>query len=286
MGYMKAQDGPLLKKMMREFLLKKYSKNTIKAYMDQVRYFFGRTGIEPSAVRREDIILYLESLTSITGLSRSHTVQIVTALNHFYRINFPNLVPNPAKSIPRPKKNRPFPDILSKEEVIELINAPVNLKHRFLLNLIYSCGLRVSEAVALREGDLDFHRNLIHIRNSKGGKDRYVMLSTQTTIQFSEYQKDFIIHTWLFPGQVPQNHLAVRTAQAIFEQARNKCSINKNVSIHSLRHAFATHLLEDGVDLRYIQELLGHKSSKTTEIYTHVCRTDIKNIRSPLDTLM
>lgn len=133
--------------------------------------------------------------------------------------------------------------------------------------------------------DLDFDRNLIHIRMAKGRKDRYVIFSEVLKNLLEVYQRNYVLRSWFFPGRDLTKHIAIRTAQAVFEQSCERCSIRKKVSIHSLRHAFATHLLEDGVDLRYIQELLGDKSSRTTETYTHVCRTDIRKIASPPDRI-
>lgn len=274
-----------IKRMKRELVIAGYSRSSIKIYISQTELFFARTGLNPTDVRREDITLYLEKLASTTGLSRSTAVHVITGLRHFYKIGLSQAAANPAANIPFPKKSRKYPDILSKDEIAHLLNGIKNLKHRFLLTLTYSCGLRVSEAVTLKLHDLDFSRSLIHIRESKGKKDRYVMLSKRAARLFKEYSRDYVLRIWLFPGRSPDNHLSIRSAQAVFEQARERSGICKQVSIHSLRHAFATHLLENGVDLRYIQELLGHQSSKTTELYTHVCRTDIKKIFSPLDQM-
>lgn len=150
-------------------------------------------------------------------------------------------------------------------------------------NPYLSAGLRVSEAVTLKVTDLDFERHMIHIRQAKGGKDRFVMLADSIADFYMTYRENFLLKTWLFPGANPDTHLSIRSAQAIFFKAAESAGITKQVSIHSLRHSFATHLLENGTDLRYIQELLGHKSSRTTEIYTHVTKFDLNRIRSPLD---
>jgi site-specific recombinase XerD len=161
-----------------------------------------------------------------------------------------------------------------------------NLKHKALLMLIYSAGLRVSEAVQLRLEDIDGQRRLIRVRASKGRKDRYTLLSEVALQVLREYWKAYHPRGWLFPGQKEGRHLTSRTAEKILEQARQRAGIAKHFTVHTLRHSFATHLLEGGTDLRYIQELLGHKSSKTTEIYTHVSRKDLAQIASPLDQLM
>ena len=269
----------------RELQLGGYSRRTIGVYESQVRRFFLRTGCPPIQITREKIVLYLESLADSLGLSRSGAVHCVSALRHFFRINYPHRFPNPADSIPVPKQSRKYPDILSKEEVFELLGALSNVKHRFLLSLAYSGGLRVSEVVRLKVGDLDFDRGLLHIRAAKGDKDRYTILPRSLKNIYTQYRNNFMIHSWLFPGQQLSKHLSIRSAQAIFDRALSRTEITKQLSFHSLRHAFATHLLENGTDLRYIQELLGHKSSRTTEIYTHVSNLSVQNITSPFDTL-
>jgi integrase/recombinase XerD len=275
-----------LRRMERELRVQRYSTKTVGTYIREADSFFTRTGLAPEKVRREDIVFYLEKLKSIGTCSRSSAVHCICALRHFYRVNDGVCPNNPAERIPLPRKESRYPDILSRKETVALLSALENRKHRFLLVLVYSSGLRVSEAVKLKTGDLDPDRKLIHIREGKGQNDRYVMFSDRAIEAFAEYEEDFRINQWVFPGRSRESHLSVRTAQAVFEKARENAGITKNVSIHSLRHAFATHLLEDGTDLRYIQELLGHKSSRTTEIYTHVSRKDIKNIKSPIDRLI
>jgi len=151
--------------------------------------------------------------------------------------------------------------------------------------LIYSAGLRVSEVVKLRPEDIDSDRKLIFIKGDKGRKDRYSILSDVVLDTLRQYYKEYRPNKWLFEGEIKEKHITIRTVQRIFESARHKSNIKKDVGIHSLRHSFATHLLESGVDLRYIQELLGHKSSKTTEIYTHVSNKFLGSITSPLDNL-
>ena len=269
----------------RELQLAGYSRRTIDVYESQVRRFFQRTACPPIQVTREKIVLYLESLAESIGLSRSGAVHCVSALRHFFRINYQHCYPNPADSIPVPKQSRKYPDILSKEEVFELLGALSNVKHRFLLSLAYSGGLRVSEVVRLKVGDLDFDRGLLHIRSAKGNKDRYTILPLSLQALYIQYRNNFMVHGWLFPGQQLSKHLTIRSAQAVFDRALSRTAISKQLSFHSLRHAFATHLLENGTDLRYIQELLGHKSSRTTEIYTHVSTLKVQNITSPFDTL-
>ena len=151
--------------------------------------------------------------------------------------------------------------------------------------LVYSAGLGVGEVVRLKPEDIDSERMLIHIRGAKGRKDRYSLLSEATLKILRKYWKQYKPVKWLFPVPDKERHITIRTAQRVFEMACNRAGVKKKVTIHNLRHSFATHLLENGIDLRYIQELLGHKSSKTTEIYTHVSSKDLIRIRNPLDQI-
>jgi site-specific recombinase XerD len=185
----------------------------------------------------------------------------------------------------RPKKDKKLPVILSQEEVSRILSSISNIKHKLILMLIYSAGLRVSEVVKLRIEDIDAKRKLIHIRGAKGRKDRYTLLSDTAIETLKEYMKEYKPQKWLFAGQNENNHITARTVQKIFESTCKKAGVIKEVTVHSLRHSFATHLLESGVDIRYIQELLGHKSLKTTAIYTHVSSRDMGKIKSPLDSL-
>lgn len=186
----------------------------------------------------------------------------------------------------RPKKEKKLPEILSKNEISKLLKAVKNLKHKAILYLVYSAGLRVGEVVKLKPTDIDSDRMLIPIIQGKGKKDRYTILSETALSILRQYVKVYKPEHWLFPGQHPDKHLTERSVQKVFGNARIDAKIRKDVSVHNLRHSFATHLLEGGVNLRYIQELLGHSSSKTTEIYTHVTQKNLSNIISPLDTIM
>lgn len=272
-----------LSAMIRELKLRRYSPKTTKAYTRQVQLFFERTGLKPEETRQEDIKFYLEKVREVAGSSRSLFAHIVYGLNIYF--TSAGHFKNPAAHIRLPKKQTRYPDVMSQAEIKKLFSAVSNIKHRFLLMLIYSAGLRVSEAVGLKITDLDFDRAMIHVRQAKGRKDRFVMLSPSIAGFYKTYQQNYLLKTWLFPGVSLDAHLSIRSAQAIFSKASEKAGIKKQVSIHSLRHSFATHLLENGTDLRYIQELLGHKSSRTTEIYTHVTKFDLNRIKSPLDGL-
>ncbi len=163
--------------------------------------------------------------------------------------------------VKKPRKDKKLPVVLSKEEAAKIISSVNNIKHKAILMLVYSAGLRVGEVIKLKPADIDSKRMLVFIKGAKGRKDRYTLLSEATLKNLREYWKKYKPIKWLFPGPDKERHITIRTAQRIFEMACQKARIKKQVTIHSLRHSFATHLLENGIDLRYIQELLGHKSS-------------------------
>jgi len=187
--------------------------------------------------------------------------------------------------VKRPRKDRKLPVVLSQEEVARILSSVENIKHKALLMLIYSAGLRVGEVVRLKIEDIDSKRMLIHIKGSKGRKDRYTMLSETALETLRQYWREYKPTKWLFDGARAGRYLSTRTVEKVLEYACEKAGIRKDISVHTLRHSFATHLLEGGTDLRYIQEILGHKDSKTTEIYTHVSTKSIGKIKSPLDSL-
>lgn len=189
------------------------------------------------------------------------------------------------EKIYRPKSERLLPNVLSKAEIKSILTALVNIKHQTMLSMIYSCGLRRSEMLNLKPADIDSKRQLVIIRQAKGRKDRIVPLSANILVMLRNYYKAYQPKTWLFEGQLAGEKYSEKSLQCIIKQAVNKANIKKPVTLHWLRHSYATHLLEAGTDLRYIQEILGHRSSKTTEIYTHVSTKNIRNIKSPFDDL-
>ena len=187
--------------------------------------------------------------------------------------------------IHRPKRAKVLPNVLSKEEIKLILNAHSNIKHKTMLSLIYSCGLRRSELINLKIADIDSNRNIVIIRQAKGKKDRIAPLSPKILEMLREYYVAYKPSIWLFEGQNGNEQYSDQSLQSVLKQALVKVKITKPVSLHWLRHSYATHLLESGTDLRYIQELLGHNSSKTTEIYTHVSTKSIQQIKSPFDDL-
>jgi integrase len=188
------------------------------------------------------------------------------------------------KAIERPRRSRALPKVFSKEEVRRILNATRNTKHKLLLWIIYSCGLRRSEVTNIRLTDLDRDRSVVHIREGKGRVDRIVPVSKKVWEKLDEYVDGFHPAKYLFEGQTGGRY-SVESVYRVFKQALHMAGIKKDVGVHSLRHSYATHLHESGLDIRYIQELLGHRSTRTTEIYTHVSRRNLVVIRSPIEDM-
>jgi len=234
-------------------------------------------------ITNEDVIAFNNDYILKNKLSSSFQNQVVNAVKLFYR-QIQGATIN-VELVHRPKREKLLPNVLSKEEIKQILNAPTNVKHKTMLSLIYACGLRRSELLNLKPNDIDSNRGVINIRQSKGKKDRIAPLSEKILVMLREYYKGFKPTTWLFEGQEIGNPYSEKSLESVLKQALAKCKITKPVSLHWLRHSYATHLLENGTDLRFIQEILGHKSSKTTEIYTHVSTKSLQKIKSPFDDL-
>jgi len=271
-----------LEELKRELIIRKYSKKTINAYIYHNEEFLNFCKKEYKDIADEDIKNYLYFLNEKKNVSASTLNIAISALKFYYG---EILKKNFIYEIKRPKKDKKLPVVLSQEEVSKILSSIENIKHKAILMLVYSSGLRVGEVVKLKPEDIDSNRKIIHIKGAKGRKDRYTMLSDKILETLREYWKQYKLQKWLFKGANPERHITTGTVEKIFKHACEKAVIRKDVTAHTLRHSFATHLLESGTDLRYIQELLGHKSSKTTEIYTHVSTKDIGKIKSPLDSL-
>jgi len=275
----------LFKVLEDELQLRNYSYKTIKAYRSCLRSFVRHFAPRhPRELTEGDIREYLLHLINEKNLAPATINQVFNALRFLYVELYK--MPFRIGNIPRPKKARRLPVVLSQGEVLKILGAVDNLKHRTILMLIYPAGLRVGEAVRLRVEDIDSKRKLIYLKSAKGKKDRYTILSDVALRELREYYKEYKPREFLFAGAEGRKHISERSIQVVFERAVKAVGIQKEVSVHSLRHSFATHLLESGVDLRYIQEILGHNSSKTTEIYTHVSRTVLGRIVSPLDQVV
>lgn len=272
------------KQFKRWMLSRRYSENSIKTYCEALRTFLNFFSWKlVDEITNEDVIVFNNDFIIKRDLSASYQNQVVNSLKLFF-LNIQNKKLD-IDLIHRPKREKLLPNVLSKEEVKAILNAHKNIKHRMMLSLIYSCGLRRSELLNLKPNDIDSKRNLIMIKQSKGRKDRIVQLSEKILAMLRLYYQLERPKVWLFEGQQSGEQYSEKSLESVLKQALAKAKIKKPVSLHWLRHSYATHLLEAGTDLRFIQELLGHSSSKTTEIYTHVSTKSIQNIKSPFDDL-
>ena len=269
-------------KLETELRVRKYSLRTMISYIYYNRLLCCTVQKPPDKMEKEDVKNFIAGLERDKEYSSSSLNLAVSALKFFYRNVLKKEIIN-EKS--RPRHDKKLPMVLDKNEVSKILALEKNIKHRLLLMLVYSSGLRVSEVVALKKEHIDLARRVMHIKLGKGRKDRFTILSEKAADFIAKYCNAYEIENWLFPGQPPTKHLSIRSAQHIFNNAVSRAEICKKISIHSLRHTFATHLLESGTDIRYIQVLLGHSSIRTTERYTHIARRNVLNIQSPLDTL-
>ncbi|KNY25931.1 site-specific tyrosine recombinase/integron integrase [Pseudobacteroides cellulosolvens] len=282
-GFMEDYVESMICAVKNELRLRNYSPKTQKAYLAHIKRFLLYCSKSFENIAKDDIQRYL--LKQIDEEKSSVYVdQTISALRFLFVDVYKS--PDFEFDISRPKREQKLSRVLNKDEVFRIIESIDNLKHRTIIMLIYSSGLRVSEAARLKIEDIDYIRNMIHIRNAKGKKDRYTVLSKRLLEVLKLYLEVHKPENWLFQGQNRECHITERTIQKIFEEAVSKSGIKKKATVHTLRHSFATHLLESGTDLRYIQELLGHENSATTEIYTHVSEKCIGRIKSPLDEIL
>jgi len=268
----------------RDLLIqKRYSNNTIKTYCSYFNDFLNHFESKRlEELTTNQINTYILELIKNKDISTSQQNQRINAIKFYYEKVLGR--EKQYYNIYRPKKESKLPTVLSENEVRKLINQISNFKHRAIVSLIYSAGLRISETVNLKLSDIDSDRKLIHIRGAKGKKDRTTILSKTVLEILRNYYRQYKPNDYLFQGQSGGQY-SVKSIQNIVRKAVNKTDIKKHVTVHTLRHSFATHLLEHGTDIRYIQELLGHSSSKTTEIYTHITKKGIDKIVSPIDNL-
>lgn len=266
-----------------EMKRRNYSIRTINSYAHHINYFlhyFRKRDIQDLSDAK--IREYLAHMVLNYSFGYSSQNQCINAIKLFYEIVYNRQTDS--IHISRPRNARILPNVLSKSETEKLLESIQNTSHRLLLSLYYGCGMRAGEAVVLRKCDIDFSRMIIAIRSAKGRKDRIVPIPGKMVTLLKAQMKNRDSDDYLFKGQF-EGPYSVRSAQQILKRAVFKAGIKKRITLHTLRHSYATHLLEAGTDLRLIQELLGHRSSKTTEIYTHVSNRLIRGIRSPLDTI-
>ncbi|MFA5127213.1 MAG: site-specific tyrosine recombinase/integron integrase [Patescibacteria group bacterium] len=269
-----------LASLAQELIIRGFSRRTIQSYLFHNQRFLEFTGKSAREVDSQDIKSYLLYLKS-QNYTNTSLNQVISALKFYYaQILKRKLFFN----IRRPKKEKFLPTVLTKLEIIKIINCAHNLKHKLLLSLLYGSGLRVSEVVKIKISHLDLASKSLLVKDAKGQKDRYTLLSSISIKLLNSYLPKLPDQQkYLFSGMSDESYLSQRSAQKIFDRALQESDIKKEATCHSLRHSFATHLLERGVDIRYIQKLLGHQNIKTTEKYTHVAKDFFNNIKSPLD---
>jgi site-specific recombinase XerD len=266
-------------KLNTELHARKYSRKTIGVYVYYNRDLCRVLQKNPEEITEGDFKKYMAYLDIVKDQSSSSMNLALSAIRFFYT----NILKKDfARELYRPRQDKRLPGVLSRTEIRQLLDTEQNPKHRILLMLAYSSGLRVSELVALKREHVDFNRRTLLVYGAKGRRDRLTLLAERAAAFLKEYCELYGITGWIFPGQ-KGGHIQVRTAQNVFDKAAAKALINKQVSIHSLRHTFATHLLENGTDIKYIQTLLGHRNLRTTERYIHIARRNILRIQSPLD---
>ena len=263
-------------------VLHQSSKSLISNYGRNLAHLAIHFGRVPHEVSVDEINAYLYSLTVHENYSQSFFKQTVFGLKFWFRLFD---MEHHALKMPMIKKSKSLPEVLSQEECKKLFKAPRLLKHRFLLAFAYSAGLRMNELRHIKITDLDVDRKLVRVKMGKGRKDRYVILSAYIIQTLPKYFQEVKPEVYLFEGQTPGQVMGERSIQYVINEALQKTDIKKQVSMHTLRHSFATHLLEDGVDIYTIQHLLGHSQLRTTIIYLHVARVIPKLAHSPLDTL-
>lgn len=267
---------------MNKFMqLRNLSENTQKSYLRAVSGLATHYKMSPDKISKNMVEDYLLYLKNVKKRASNGVGTVVSGLKFFYKHVLDNEenAPNYAQ-----RKTRKLPVVLTQEEVWRIINAPRNLKHRLMLMTTYSAGLRASEVIALKPGNIDSERMLIMVEDGKGGKDRYTLLSEKLLKELRHYYKKFRPETYLFPSSYKNKAiLSYESLRSVYEDARKKAGVNKGPGLHTLRHSFATHLLEAGYDIRKIQVLMGHKSLSTTMIYLHVSRETLSKIKSPLD---
>ena len=274
--------GKLRDQMEMDMKLRRFSPKTITCYLACMKGVAKHFRKSPAELGDEEIRAYLHYLMEERKASQSVLVQTYSALKFF----FENTLQKQwnAIRIPRCKQRRKLPGVLSREEVESILSATKNLKHRAILMTLYSAGLRIGEVTRLKVSDIESGRMMIRVNEGKGLKDRYTLLGERNLEMLRRYWKAYRPLEWLFPGRNASEPVSISAIQRVFKTSLAKAGIKKKASVHTLRHCFATHLLDSGTDLYYIQRLLGHKSAGTTSVYLHITGKDIGKIKSPIDS--
>jgi len=274
---------PLRRRMIEDMTLRNFTPQTIQTYVGCIARFARYFHSSPERLGPEQVRAYLLHLVQERRVSLSYYKQTRSALRFLYRVTLDR--DDILETIPPVKQPRTLPVVLSPDEVARFFAAISNVKHRAILITAYAAGLRVSEVTQLQVADIDSQRMVIHVRNGKGRKDRYVMLSPRRLEILRAYWKAARPPDNLFPGAIPGRPITTASVQKVCQRARRRAGMAKNITAHTMRHSFATHLLESGTDLRTIQVLLGHQSFSTTARYVHVATASLPSIKSPLDRL-
>jgi integrase/recombinase XerD len=275
--------GKLRDKMKKDMELKNLSERTIDTYLKCVKNFVNHYGKSPEDMEHDAIRDFLYYLLKEKDSSQASINQHYSALKFFYQTTLGR--DWDALKIPRSRREKRLPVVLSKEEVWAVLREIQNLKYLAILMTIYSGGLRLGEAIKLKVSDIDSQRMMIRVYQGKGNRDRYTLLGKRTLDILRIYWKGFRPKEWLFPSYSPDKPIGPSSVQKVFHEALIKTKIKKKASVHTLRHSFATHLLEEGVEIPYIQNLLGHSDSRTTSIYLHVARKRLSKVISPIDLI-
>jgi integrase/recombinase XerD len=274
----------LRNRMVEDMKIRNLALNTQTSYLQQVSLFARHFGKSPDALGREDIRAYQLYLTQEKKLSAKSITIAVSALRFLYKVTLRREW-KLEDIIPAPKTPQKLPVILSPEEVVQFLGCVRENNHRTILTCCYAAGLRISEAIALQATHIDSGRMVIRVEQGKGQKDRYVMLSPKLLEILRDWWRQERPQLWLFPGGIPGQHITKDAVERVCQQTHQRCRIAKPITPHSLRHAFAVHLLEHGTDLRTIQLLLGHRSLATTARYLRIATTKVCSTTSPLDLL-
>jgi integrase/recombinase XerD len=275
---------PLRQRMIEDMKIRNLAAATQISYLQHVSQFARYFGKSPDILGEEQIRAYQVHLTQEKKVAPATRIVAVSALRFLYKVTL-HREWNMDEIIPTPKMPKKLPIILSPEEVLEFLGCLSNSKHRTILTICYAAGLRLSEAVALQPCHIDSHRMVIRVEQGKGQKDRYVMLSPKLLEILRQWWRVERPQTWLFPGDKPDRHVSPGTVQQACERARYRSHIAKPIAPHSMRHAFAVHLLEQGTDVRTIQLLLGHRNLQTTARYLQIATSKVCSTTSPLDLL-
>lgn len=278
---------PELNKVLELFLRKmrafRYSESTISTYYNMIKGFFHYVNKKPSQITLSDVEDYSANWVVKHHYSRSYHRQVFSALKILQQILPQEFLPS--EKLEQPKRLKTLPTVLSTSEILDILRFIDNTKHRTMVSLLYGAGLRIGELLSLHIYNIDFDRLEITVYMAKGNKSRVVSLGSQLAILLAQYIRQYEPSSLLFPGQNGHEY-SQTSVRALLRRAVQNAGIKKKVTPHTFRHSYATHLLEQGVDLRYVQELLGHSRPETTQIYTHVTKKELMKVKSPFDTMI